>query len=141
MNLQQGYLQVYQKTGRKYHTLQTTLSKPNERIGNLEHLHLYCKSSTLVNTRIYCYHKIERANHNLYDFASIRETGISFHQNTRMTTLQENLQSAALEQEKQERTILINSQLSIDARKDNKAILSRNTLRPLVLLNKLPADK
>jgi len=61
MNLQQGYLQVYQKTGRKYHTLQTTLSKPNERIGNLEHLHLHCKSSTLVNTRIYCYHKIERA--------------------------------------------------------------------------------
>ncbi len=58
-----------------------------------------------------------------------------------MTTLQENLQSAALEQEKQERTILINSQLSIDARKDNKAILSRNTLSPLVLLNKLPADK
>jgi hypothetical protein len=58
-----------------------------------------------------------------------------------MTTLQENLQSAALEQEKQERTILINSQLSIDARKDNKAILSRNALRPLVLLNKLPADK
>jgi hypothetical protein len=46
--------------------------------GNLEHLHLYCTSQMLVDTRSFCYQKIEDAIIKLYDFASNREFGYLF---------------------------------------------------------------
>jgi len=59
-----------------------------ERISHIEHLHLYCKSSLLVNARSRCHQKIERAIYNLYHFASLRKFGISFQQNSHITMLQ-----------------------------------------------------
>jgi hypothetical protein len=46
-----------------------------------------------------------------------------------------------LELEKQERTIVKNFQLHVEARRNNTAILSKNALNLLVLLNKVPAEK
>jgi len=40
------------------------------KIGNLEHLHLYCTSQYLHEARVHCNEKLERAIFNLYNFAS-----------------------------------------------------------------------
>jgi hypothetical protein len=42
------------------------------RIGNLEHIHLYCPSSFLQRARPHCNQKIEDAIYNLYNYTSLR---------------------------------------------------------------------
>jgi hypothetical protein len=61
--------------------------------------------------------------------------------NSRRSTLQENLERNATNLEKQERVIVRNSHLVMEARNTNVAILSRNSLSLAVLLNLLPPDK
>ena len=52
---------------------------------------------------MHCYQKIEGAILNLYNYASVREFGTPFLEHSRITTLQENLETAAEETEKAER--------------------------------------
>ncbi len=55
--------------------------------------------------------------------------------------MQENLQEAALDIEKQKRTLVEDLRLQSESRGSNKVILSKNALNVLVLLNKIPAIK
>jgi len=112
-----------------------------KKIGNMEHLHLYCTACHLMDARSHCHQKIEKAIVDLYNFASMREFGIPFMSNSRKSTLQENLESIATNLEKQERVIVRNSHLITEARTTNIAILGRNSIRIAVLLNLLPPDK
>jgi hypothetical protein len=83
----------------------------NKRSGNLEHLHLYCNSQTLIKARFHCHQKIENAICKLYEYASIREYDTSFHENPRTSRLQEELGKAALALERHERPIVQNSKV------------------------------
>jgi hypothetical protein len=65
------------------------------KIGNLEHLHIYCNSKHLQKVRAHCNQKIEGALHNLYDLAAKREFNYSIDEARCNTTLQENLIIAA----------------------------------------------
>ncbi len=76
------------------------------RVGNIEHLHLYCSNTCMQRTRLHCNYKIEEALHNLYSFAAQQEYGCSFEESSRHTLLQEHLISAARETELQERPII-----------------------------------
>ncbi len=61
----------------------TTIEPNNttsKRIGNLEHLHLYCTYPTKINVRTHCHNKIELATHDLYNFASRREYNLPFQE-------------------------------------------------------------
>jgi hypothetical protein len=62
----------------------------------------------LTNVRAHCHQKIERAIYELYNYASFKECNLPFIDNPRTTTLQENMENAALETEKQERVIIQN---------------------------------
>jgi hypothetical protein len=113
----------------------------SKRTGNLVHLHLYCTSPTLINVRAHCHNKIESAIHDLYDFASRREYNLPFQECSRITSLQENLEKTALDLEKQERYIVRDSYIVLEARSTNKAVLQRSALNIAVLLKKVPAEK
>jgi len=73
------------------------------RHGDLEHLHLYCKAAILQNARVHCRGKIEIALQDLYAFVTRLEFGNLSVQPPRRSTLQEKLECAAKEIEKQER--------------------------------------
>ena len=111
------------------------------RSGNLEHLHLYCRNAHLVKTRSYCHEKIEDAIHALYNFASLHERNLTFKENICTSTLQEKLETTALDVEKQERPILQEAQIIMQARSTNKAILLRNALNFAILTHQVPATK
>jgi hypothetical protein len=113
----------------------------NRRSGNMEHLHLYCNSQTLIKARFFCHQKIENAIYKLYEYASIREYDTSFHENPRTSRLQEKLEKAALALERHKRPIAQNSQVRMDSRNNNVAILARNSLNIAMLLNGIPATK
>ena len=66
-----------------------------KKIGNLEHLHLYCTSDILQNNRNHCYQKIEDAIGNLYSFAAHHEYNCDLQDTTRYTRLQEKMFEAA----------------------------------------------
>jgi len=90
---------------------------------------------------VHCYQKIEGAILNLYNYASVREFGTPFLEHSRITTLQENLETAAEETEKAERAVIRHSNLVTEARLCNTAILSRNSLNLAVLPNRIPQEK
>jgi hypothetical protein len=81
----------------------------HKKIGNLEHLHLYYSSPISTKTRVHCYQKIEGAILDLYNYASVREFGTPFLENSQKTTLQENLETAAEGTEKAERAVIRHS--------------------------------
>jgi hypothetical protein len=54
-----------------------------KKIGNLEHLHLYCTSEILQKARNHCYQKIEDAIGNLYSFAAHHEYNCDLQDTTR----------------------------------------------------------
>jgi hypothetical protein len=111
------------------------------RIGNLEHLQVYCASPILVGARSFCHQKIENAIYELYNFASIREYGTSLLETSRVPSLQEKMEQLALELELLERPTVQNSQLILWSRNTNMCILSRHSLNTAILLNKFPAEK
>jgi hypothetical protein len=120
---------------------QDDLDDPDSRIGNLEHLHLYCPCKHLVDARTYSHQQIETALRDLYNYASIRERNLTFEENHRTSTLQEDLQRKALEVEKQERPILKNAKVILDTGPINKAILLKSALDYAILLHQVPAEK
>jgi len=111
------------------------------RVGNIEHLHLYCSNTCIQRTRLYCNYKIEEALHNLYSFAAQQEYGCSFEESSRHTLLQEQLISAARETESQERPVVQNSNLFYEKRDRNQAIKSSSEVQRSVLLHRLPIEK
>mmetsp|Transcript_18768 Transcript_18768/g.26603 ORF Transcript_18768/g.26603 Transcript_18768/m.26603 type:complete len:667 (+) Transcript_18768:896-2896(+) len=112
-----------------------------KKIGNLEHLHLYCPSRHLLRVRHFSNSKIEDALQKIYDFASYRERNCSRTGNVRMTTLQENLITAAKEAELQERPTVQQSRLVYESRSTNIAIRSEHDVKLLVCLKQLPLTK
>lgn len=86
------------------------------RHGDLEHLHLYCKAAILQNARVHCRGKIEIALQDLYAFVTRLEFGNLSVQPPRRSTLQEKLECAAKEIEKQERLVLHQTRLLTEAR-------------------------
>jgi hypothetical protein len=119
----------------------TTNDGTNKRSSNLEHLHLYCNTQTLIKARFYCHQKIENAICELHKYASVREYGTSFHENSRTSRLQEELEKTALVLERHERPIVQNSQVLMDSRDSNAAILARHSLNIAVLLNRICSSK
>ena len=113
----------------------------NIHVGNLEHLHLYCTSQLLQDTRTHCNEKIESAIHEMYHYASLREYGVSLQDANRKTSLQEKAENAAKALEKENRLIVKQRQLITDSRQSNIAILSRRAISQAILLNQLPAEK
>ncbi len=113
----------------------------NIHVGNLEHLHLYCTSQLLHDTRTHCNEKIESAIHEMYHYASLREYGVSLQDANRKTSLQEKAENAAKALEKENRLIVKQRQLITDSRQSNIAILSRRAISQAILLNQLPAEK
>jgi hypothetical protein len=85
----------------------------------------------------YCHQKIEKAIHELYNFASVREFNLSFQENSRTSTLQERLENCALELEKQERPVVQHSQICMEAITTNKSNMSKSSLNPAMLLNRI----
>jgi hypothetical protein len=112
-----------------------------EKIGNMEHLHIYCTSPILTKTREYCHTRIEAALHALYNSASIHEFATPLATPTRKTILQENMEDAAAAVERQERTIVQHSNIVLASRESNIAILRQHALTEAILLNRLPASK
>jgi len=119
----------------------TNNSTSIKRIGNLEHLQLYCTAPILLGTRTHCHQKIEVAIYALYNYASFREYKVLLGDCHHKTTPQENLENTAVEVEKTQRYVVNNSQLILEARTNNKAILQENSITIAVLLNRLPAEK
>jgi hypothetical protein len=108
------------------------------KIGNLEHLHIYCDSK---HVRAHCNQKIEETLHNLYNFATKREFNCSMDEARCNTTLQENLIIAARKSELQERPILKADHIIYDKRMNTIAIRSRCDVQLMVLLKKLNPSK
>jgi len=109
--------------------------------GNLEHLHVYCPSPILVSAREHCHQKIEDAIYALYNYAASREFGTVLENSTRITILQERIETTARNTEKTERQVVRNKQLVIETRTENTAILSKHSIDRAILLNKLPIEK
>lgn len=107
------------------------------KIGNLEHLDLYCSSPLLRDARLFCNQKIEDAIYNLCEFSAFREYSCSLVNAERNTTLHENLIMAARDSELQERPVVILSHIEYQKRENNQAIKSRRDVQLLVLLQKL----
>jgi hypothetical protein len=59
----------------------------------------------------------------------------------RKTTLQEKMESAAVQLEKEPRYVVQQNSLRIECRERNKALLGRSNVTLKVMLNKLPATK
>jgi len=64
---------------------------------------MYCNSPILTRTRDYCHGKIETAVQDLYDFACSLEYDMPLSEALRLSTLQEKLEQAAMDTEKQEK--------------------------------------
>jgi len=94
-----------------------------------------------VNTRAHCLQKIETAIFNIYNYASIREYDISVLNAPRKSTLQDDMEKAALNTELQERPIISRNKVIHEARENNYAILSINSIRRAVFTGRLPATK
>jgi hypothetical protein len=109
--------------------------------GDLDHLHLYCKSPILINARAHCHKKIEMALYNLYDTASMVEYNMSSSAANRRTKLQQKLEQRAMEIEKQERRIVQHAHLCWEARASNIAIIGKQALTEAVLMQQVPAEK
>jgi hypothetical protein len=112
-----------------------------KRIGNLEHLHLYCTAPILVDTRTHCHQKIEESIYAIYNYASLHEYKLSFSDCHRKTNLQENLENTAVKVEKKQRYVVKNSQLILETRTNNKAIIRENSITIAVHLSRLPVEK
>jgi hypothetical protein len=97
------------------------------RPGDLEHLHLYCKSPILINAQAHCHEKIE------YNMSSSATN--------RRTKLQQKLEQRAMEIEKQERCIVQHAHLRWEARASNIAIIGKQALTKAVLMQQVPAKK
>jgi hypothetical protein len=110
----------------------------NGSIGNLEHLHQYCTGPILVDVRNHCNQKIEDALFDIYDYASIHGYNLPFNECNRISTLQENLENCAVELKKTERLTVQKSKLLLEARETYIAILSKNTLNLVALLERIP---
>jgi hypothetical protein len=113
----------------------------NGSIGNLEHLHQYCTGPILVDVRNHCNQKIEDALFDIYDYASIHGYNLPFNECNRISTLQENLENCAVELKKTERLTVQKSKLLLEARETYIAILSKNTLNLVALLERIPEEK
>jgi len=113
----------------------------NGSIGNLEHLHQYCTGPILVDVRNHCNQKIEDALFDIYDYASIHGYNLPFNECNRISTLQENLENCAVELKKTERLTVQKSKLLLEARQTYIAILSKNTLNLVALLERIPEEK
>jgi hypothetical protein len=111
------------------------------RCGNLEHMHLFCPSPILVNTRTHCLQKIETALFNIYNYASIREYDVSVQNAPNRSSLQDDMEKAALDTELRERPIVCNNKVILEARDTNLAILSRSTIMREIFIGKLPEAK
>ena len=111
------------------------------RSSNLEHMHFYCCNASLAKARLFCNDKLENAIHAIYNYASTRESNLSFDANKRTSTQQEKLERTAIELEKEEHLAFINNQLVQESRTTNKAILSRNALRLAIANKTLPPEK
>ncbi len=61
------------------------------------------------------------------------------HENPRTSRLQEELEKAALVLERHERPIVQNSQVRMDSRNNNVAILARHSLKIAIILDRIPA--
>lgn len=83
---------------------------------------MYCNSPILTRTRDYCHGKIETAVQDLYDFACSLEYDMPLSEALRLSTLQEKLEQAAMDTEKQEKLIVQNAHLVLEARERNVAI-------------------
>ena len=112
-----------------------------KKIGNLEHLHLYCTSEILQKTRNHCYQKIEDSIGNLYSLAALLEYNCDLRDTTRYTKLQEKMIEAAKLAELKERPIVRNSHLIHEQRQEHLAIKSRHDVQLATLLHILPAEK
>jgi hypothetical protein len=119
----------------------STTSEICNKIGNIEHLHLYCSSRHLKETRFYCNQKIENATLKLYDYASRCEFGCSLQERPRNTVLQEIMTTAAREAELEIRPIVKHTQLVYEAKNRNQAILSRLDVQLAALLHRIPHEK
>lgn len=102
---------------------------------------MYCNSPILTRTRDYCHGKIETAVQDLYDFACSLEYDMPLSEALRLSTLQEKLEQAAMDTEKQEKLIVQNAHLVLEARERNVAIQRKQAVTEAVLLNRLPAQK
>jgi hypothetical protein len=63
------------------------------------------------------------------------------HENPRTSRLQEELEKAALVLERHERPIVQNSQVRMDSRNNNVAILARHSLKIAIILDRIPATR
>ena len=119
----------------------TTDSNLDRRCGNLEHLHLYCPSPILCKARAHCHQKLEDALYDLYDYASMREYGVSIEDAQQKSVLQERMENAAKSTELAERYIVRNKKLYLESRPQNVAILSEEAVGRAILLNRLPNER
>jgi hypothetical protein len=111
------------------------------RCGNLEHMHLFCPSPILVNTRAHCVQKIETALFNIHNYASIWEYDVSVQNAPNRSSLQDDMEKASLDTELRERPIVCNNKEILEARDTNLAILSRSTIIREIFIGKLPEAK
>jgi hypothetical protein len=109
--------------------------------GNLEHLHLYCSATYLVAAQSHCNQKIEDAIVNLYNYASLREYNTSAQNALQKSTLQERMEQAAKRAELLERLIVSGNKLYFEARPDNMAILTENSILRAIAMGKLHEEK
>jgi hypothetical protein len=112
-----------------------------QKIGNLEHLHMYCSSPSLQEVRLHCNQNIENAIRNLYEWSSMIEYNCSFQDRPRNTILQENMNAAAKATELEIRPIVQAAHLKYERREYNQAIQSQHDIQLAVLLHKLPIEK
>jgi len=111
------------------------------KIGNLEHLHLYCPNIYLQKARDLGNQNLEKAIYDVYNFAAKIQYNCSQENTTRTTALQEIMEQVARETELQERPVARSSELSYETRTSNKAILSKTAIQIKTLLGQLPASK
>jgi hypothetical protein len=94
-----------------------------------------------MKSRSFVYQKIENALQQLYDFASQREFDKSCDETNRISSLQESLETTALELEKTERPILHQNQIRIESRLANKCIIGPHAVTLAALLHRITPEK
>jgi hypothetical protein len=94
-----------------------------------------------MKSRSFVHQKIENALQQLYDFASQREFDKSSDETNRISSLQESLETTALELEKTERPILHQTQIRIESRLANKCIIVPHAATLAALLHRITPEK
>jgi len=77
---------------------------------------------------MHCQEKMEDALRNLYQYASSVEYNVPFDETSLLSSLQQRLENAAMDIERQERCIVNQTRLTREARTSNMAIRTRRDI-------------